>query len=196
MRKTAIKLAALAILALPLMAKDPQGPCVILKRMGPADQVTSHLYAFGTRGKQFQFVEGQLTPTPDQVQAMIQRLRAFIVLVNSQVQQETQAWVVEFQTSLADLEKTARMRAQEQKPSSMEITITNAAEFDSGVTVSLDGMDPLAVDGKSCVFRNVAPGPHIVLARGSKSGKVAQQSDIVRVQPDAPATVSITIPTV
>jgi hypothetical protein len=35
-------------------------PCVILKRMGPADQITSHMYAFGIRGKQFQFVEGEL----------------------------------------------------------------------------------------------------------------------------------------
>ena len=34
--------------------------CVILKRMGPADQVTSHMYSFGFRGKQFQFVEGEL----------------------------------------------------------------------------------------------------------------------------------------
>jgi len=32
--------------------------CLILKRMGPADQVTSHLYSFGIRGKQFQYVEG------------------------------------------------------------------------------------------------------------------------------------------
>src|SRR5215469_16903301 len=34
--------------------------CVILKRMGPADQVTSRLYSFGVRGKQFQYVEGKL----------------------------------------------------------------------------------------------------------------------------------------
>ena len=34
--------------------------CVILKRMGPADQMTSHLYSFRIRGKQFQFVEGQM----------------------------------------------------------------------------------------------------------------------------------------
>jgi hypothetical protein len=34
--------------------------CVILKRMGPADQITSHMYSFGVRGKQFQFVEGRL----------------------------------------------------------------------------------------------------------------------------------------
>jgi hypothetical protein len=34
--------------------------CVILKRMGPADQITSHLYSWGIRGKQFQFVEGEM----------------------------------------------------------------------------------------------------------------------------------------
>lgn len=38
----------------------PAAPCVILKRMGPADEITSHLYSFGIRGKQFQYVEGNL----------------------------------------------------------------------------------------------------------------------------------------
>ena len=38
----------------------PKASCVILKRMGPADQVTSHLYSFGIRGKQFQYIEGKL----------------------------------------------------------------------------------------------------------------------------------------
>ena len=32
--------------------------CVIVKRMGPADEITSHLYSFGIRGKQFQYIEG------------------------------------------------------------------------------------------------------------------------------------------
>ena len=34
--------------------------CILLKRMGPADQVTSRLYSFGIRGKQFQYIEGKL----------------------------------------------------------------------------------------------------------------------------------------
>jgi hypothetical protein len=38
----------------------PKATCIVLKRMGPADQVTSHLYSFGIRGKQFQYVEGKL----------------------------------------------------------------------------------------------------------------------------------------
>lgn len=37
-----------------------QASCVILKRMGPAGQVTSHLYSFGIRGKQYPYVEGKL----------------------------------------------------------------------------------------------------------------------------------------
>lgn len=54
----AILLSQIAALSQP--AAEPEKPCAILKRMGPADQVTSHLYSFGIRGKQFQFVEGQL----------------------------------------------------------------------------------------------------------------------------------------
>ncbi len=37
-----------------------QASCVLLKRMGPADQITSRLYSFGIRGKQFQYLEGKL----------------------------------------------------------------------------------------------------------------------------------------
>jgi PEGA domain-containing protein len=40
----------------------PASACVIIKRMGPADEITSHLYSFGIRGKQFQYVEGNLPP--------------------------------------------------------------------------------------------------------------------------------------
>ena len=37
-----------------------QASCVILKRMGRVDQVASHLYSFGIRGKQFRYIEGKL----------------------------------------------------------------------------------------------------------------------------------------
>ena len=45
-----------------LVSQTSHAACVILKRMGPADQVTSHMYSFGIRGKQFQYVEGELPP--------------------------------------------------------------------------------------------------------------------------------------
>ena len=49
-------LAAILLLAcVPVTAES----CLILKRMGPADEVTSRLYAFGLKGKQFQYVQGE-----------------------------------------------------------------------------------------------------------------------------------------
>ena len=56
-------LICLALVSTKLTAQVAQAaskPCVILKRMGPADEVTSHLYSFGIRGKQFQFEGGRL----------------------------------------------------------------------------------------------------------------------------------------
>jgi hypothetical protein len=55
--------AAQAVVAASEVKKDVAQPtvnrqCLILKRMGPADQITSHMYSFGVRGKQFQYVEG------------------------------------------------------------------------------------------------------------------------------------------
>jgi hypothetical protein len=132
-------------------------------------------------------------PAPEQVQAMIQRLRAFVAFVNGQTEQETQAWVMEFQTNLADLEKTAKLRAQEQKPGTVEVTVSNALDLDPGLTASLDGMGVRPVEGKSCVFGSVPPGTHIVLVKGTKSGKTLQASEIIRVQPDSVTPVSVTL---
>jgi hypothetical protein len=97
-------------------------------------------------------------------------------------------------TNLADLEKAAKHRAQEQKPGTVEVTVSNALEFDPGLTTSLDGLEARPVEGKSCVFGSVSPGAHIVLVKGAKSGKTAQASEIVRVQPDSVTSVSLALP--
>ena len=138
-------------------------------------------------------LQGQ-NPTPEQAQAMIQRLRSFMVVVNGQTQKETEAWVMEFQANLADLEKAAKARAQEQKPGRVEVTASNAQTLEPGVTASLDGMETRAVEGTSCVFGSVAPGPHIVLVKGMKGAKMFQVSEIIRVQPDSVASVSLALP--
>lgn len=138
-------------------------------------------------------IQGQI-PTPEQVQAMIQRLRTLIVLVNGQTQKETEAWVMEFQANLADLEKAAKTRAQEQKPGRVEVTVTNAQAFEPGVTAALDRMEARALEGTSCVFGSVAPGPHIVLVKGINDDKTLQASEIIRVQPDSVASVSLALP--
>ena len=67
-RNRVFYLSLIALLTAPAWADGAHAaassePCVILKRMGPADEVTSHLYSFGIRGKQFQAADAAATLT-------------------------------------------------------------------------------------------------------------------------------------
>lgn len=50
--------ATMILLTISTLSFGEDGTCVILKRMGPADEITSHFYSWGIRGKQYQYVEG------------------------------------------------------------------------------------------------------------------------------------------
>jgi len=134
-------------------------------------------------------------PTQEQIQTLIQRLKAFVVFVHAQVQQETETWVLEFQSNLAELEKAAKVGAEATKPGSLQVTVPNAAEFDGGVTATLNGIEVKKVDGTRCLFLSVMPGQHQVLIRGTKAGKTLDASEIVKVTPDSMATVTVALPT-
>lgn len=133
--------------------------------------------------------------TQEQIQTLIQRLKAFVVLVHAQVQQETEAWVFEFQSNLADLEKAAKVGAEAAKPGSLQVTVPNAAEFDGGVTATLNGIEVKKVDGTRCLFLSVMPGQHQVLIKGTKAGKTLDASEIVKITPDSMAAVTVALPT-
>ncbi len=55
------------------------------------------------------------SPTPEQLELLIQTSETFSLAIKSQVEQETKAWVVEFQTNLSQLEKDLQAKADEAK---------------------------------------------------------------------------------
>jgi hypothetical protein len=54
-------------------------------------------------------------PTPEQLENLIQTCGAFSLAIKTQVEQETKAWVVEFQSNLSQLEKDLQAKADEAK---------------------------------------------------------------------------------
>ena len=61
-------------------------------------------------------------PTPEELERLIQTCAAFSLAIKSQVEQETKAWVVEFQTNLSQLEKDLQAKADEAKAKSKAAT--------------------------------------------------------------------------
>jgi hypothetical protein len=133
-------------------------------------------------------------PTAEQIQIMLQRLKDFVVFVRTQVEQETDAWVLEFQSNLADLANTVRSKEEARKPGSLQVTVPNAMEFDGGIKALLDHADERSIQGTQCLFSTVPPGPHEVLLRAKKGEKMFEAATVVKIGPDSLASVSLGVP--
>ncbi|HUI57413.1 MAG TPA: SLATT domain-containing protein [Bryobacteraceae bacterium] len=59
-------------------------------------------------------------PNEQQLDQLIQTCEAFSLAIKSQVEQETKAWVAEFQSSLSQLEKDLQAKAEEVKSKTMQ----------------------------------------------------------------------------
>jgi len=134
------------------------------------------------------------TPTPDQIQLMLHRLKDFISFVRAQIEQETDAWIIEFQSSLADLANTVKAKAEATRPGSLQVTVPNAKEFDGGAKAILDHMEERAVNGTQCLFAAIPPGVHEVLVRGKKADRSFEIATVVKIGSDSLTSLNLVVP--
>lgn len=137
---------------------------------------------------------GDQTPTPEQVQLMIQRLKEFLITINNHVEKETQAWISEFKTNIADIEKGAKAQVEASQPGAIEITVTNGMETENGFTVALDGMEIRKVRGTKFQIGYVHPGPHSISVTGVVKGQALDVSELVNVTPGEVAKATLAFP--
>jgi hypothetical protein len=137
---------------------------------------------------------GKNAPTTDQVQLMIQRLKEFLVAINTHVEQETQTWVSEFKTNLAEIEKTATAQRESARPGAIDITVTNGMETEDGFTVTLDGMEVKTIHGTKYQIGYVPPGPHKIAVAGKINGESLDASELANVAPGEIAKVTLALP--
>lgn len=137
---------------------------------------------------------GEKSPTNDQVQLMIQKLKEFILAVDALVEQETLAWIAEFQTSLSEIERTVKTQEEASKPGAIDVTVTNGMEAEHGFTVLLDGMNVATVRGTKHQIGYVPPGPHRIYVSGEVKGKKLDASELVNVPSGVIAKVTLALP--
>ncbi len=131
----------------------------------------------------------------EQVQAMVQRLKDFAKKVHAEVRQETEAWVTEFQSNLAELEKFSKAQAEERRPGKLQVTVTNARDFQQGIKVWLDQTESRDIEGTECLFVFVPPGEHQIKVVGKKQdGTERTASKVTTIRANALTTESFTLP--
>lgn len=144
-------------------------------------------------------------PAPEQIHELIALCRQFSMAVKSQVEEETKAWVTEFQTNLAQLEKDLKARVETSKTEvqaksdssklgAISITVTNGALAVEGFSVSLDDTEQYKnLRGNKAEILHVVPGMHKIGLAGKIADKDALASEIVMVGTGEITKLSVTL---
>jgi hypothetical protein len=163
------------------------------------------------------------TPSGQDLAALINQIAEFSATVRALVENETNAWVAEFQANLAELQKStaaavdtarAQVQASQQKadadqqaaqqkleaaeqaarPGGIDLTVSNAADTDEGYEVLVDGQSKKAgVLSNSCGILGVSPGLHELEVQAKIGGSAAHVSQMVTITAGAAAKVQLTL---
>lgn len=154
-------------------------------------------------------------PKVEQITAMIVRAKEFSSNVEGLVTQETKDWVMEFQSSMAQLEKDVKVQldtlksqvekgAQDllsaTKPGSIELTVSNAEKTDGfrfQVALTNEGgsvEQEEVANSKTWVRINTNPGHYKATIGAAASGKPVAVSAVVEVKPGEAVKPAIALP--
>ncbi|MBV9928748.1 MAG: SLATT domain-containing protein [Acidobacteria bacterium] len=138
---------------------------------------------------------GGATPTEEQVQSMLQKVKEFVAYVDGTVEEETRDWVTEFRTSLSDVDRTAKELGKAARPGAIDVTVTNGMDAEGGFDVALDGMNVRAgVRGTKYHVGYVPPGPHKIEVSARVGGQAFGASELVNVGPGEIAKATLALP--
>ena len=138
---------------------------------------------------------GGASPTDEQLQSMLQRLKEFIAYVDGKVEEETREWVSEFKTSISDAERKAKELGEAARPGAIDVTVTNGMDAEEGFHVALDGMNVRAnVRGTKYQVGYVPPGPHKVEVTARVGDQTLEASELINVLPGEIAKATLALP--
>ena len=150
-----------------------------------------------------------VTPSGAVLEKLLQKIEDFCIAARTLVEKETQAWVMEFQTNLSQLEKEARAAvdsartaaeqesratADSTRAGAINLSVENLPDLDHGYDVLIDGeTKESSVTSKTWTIMDVPPGLRRLEVTSELSGKTAHASQGVKVEPASVVAVSVTL---
>lgn len=118
-------------------------------------------------------------PTPEQVHAMLQRAREFALKVNKIVEDETAAWVEEFQRSIKGIDEALQAREEAAEaarstaqPGAVNLVVTNGDQCEEGWQITVDdGVLRLHGTGQSAAVPDLPAGIRVFDVAGTIQGR-------------------------
>ena len=134
---------------------------------------------------------GQLDPTPAQVQDTLAWAKKFASTISALVQEETNAWISEFQNTLRRLDEQAKTATPTSQLGALNVTVKNGALFVDGWELAVDDGAAREYRGSTAALRELLPGTHTIRAMGKLNSATAQAEVAVAVPAGGVATAEL-----
>ncbi|MFY8037619.1 MAG: SLATT domain-containing protein [Cyclobacteriaceae bacterium] len=105
------------------------------------------------------------TLDPLKMKELMKSLLDFSNLIAELVKQETNAWAVEFQNNIAELQKSINSKLQSSMPGAIKVSVVNTKNLTS-LVLRLDQLSNIPITGNMALIQNVSPGFHSVTISG------------------------------
>jgi hypothetical protein len=128
-----------------------------------------------------------------QVAAALARLKQFGMLVQQLVQDETNAWITEFRTSLHMIDDAARAKLEPAGRPALNVLVTNGPQVTGEWSLSVDDGTPMQKSGSRAALINLTPGPHKLRVEGTISGNLMRDELTANVPATGVGEVSLTL---
>jgi hypothetical protein len=120
-------------------------------------------------------------PSEDAHGRLLEVAKRSLLKAKELTEQETDAWITEFKSNLAQSEKDLRAQLEAARPGAIDIKVKDGSKAVAGFDLRLDQLLVEHVTGASASVGNVAPGLHKVSATASVAGKTYLASQMVNV---------------
>lgn len=148
---------------------------------------------------------GSAQPTPEQGAEMLARCKTFAAGIKAIVAEETNAWVAEFQASLAQLgesvkaaearvEADAAKRAEAARTGALNVVVThNGQTFTGPIRLRVDDDNQQVFVGPNLALVGLAAGPHKLAAEITVDGKTHKGEFAADVVPGKTSDASVPV---
>ena len=140
-----------------------------------------------------------VAPTFEQGRAMLNIIVQFLNETSEIVKDETNTWMVEFQSAIQKFNEEANVKADTTKLGGLSVTIEGGEKFTKGLKVHLEGQAPVKIMGSTYSVNNLFPKIYQLTVTGTitedKDGtsvdREARAEALITVTPGAVTTMSI-----
>ncbi|MCL6257452.1 SLATT domain-containing protein [Aquiflexum sp. TKW24L] len=120
---------------------------------------------------------------PEEAKELLRMLMDFSVLIDEIVKEETSSWVTEFQSSMAELQKSINNKLETTQPGNIKVNVNQFNNY-KNIKIKLDSLAFANMISPIYLYKEVSSGYHLITITGQKLEPISnfEMAEVAKVE--------------